>query len=117
MPSPTDAGFYSVGLPDKIGWIMPIPIPGRWGRPMAKKKRKPPKKSSRPGKKPPSPTRDELISPERRMMERASHESLNPASGPTQSLPLMRAQEIAEQAFDSDDPDERIALARKALEI
>jgi tetratricopeptide (TPR) repeat protein len=88
---------------------------------MAKKKRKAPKKSPGPSKRsrsrpqPQGKGRSSL--PDRRALEGLMHDVLRRSLGDGGETPLDQAQEIIYEAYEADDPGERVALARKALEV
>ena len=84
---------------------------------MAKKKRKPPKKS--PKEAAPAAFVAEPISelPDRRVMEGVMRDFLTELTGPTVQTPLSKAQDLIYQAFDEPNPKKQERLVRKALEI
>ena len=82
---------------------------------MAKKKRKPPKRSP----KRPNRSRPESYSPpelpDRRAIEGFMKGFLGEMSGgPAAGTPLGKAQELMYQAFGIPDPEERVKLAKQA---
>jgi tetratricopeptide (TPR) repeat protein len=91
---------------------------------MAKKKRKSTGKSPRSRSGSPSgPSEDSSEPsnlPDRRVLEGLMHQFLEAAggqAGPEPDTPLGRAQKIMYEAFDADDPEEKVALARQAIEV
>src|SRR3954454_15984988 len=83
---------------------------------MAKKKRKTPGEAAGPDSGPLDPSR----LPDRRVPERVMRElAAELGGGPAEdsNSPLHRAQMIMYEAFEADDRDEQVALARRALEI
>src|SRR6478672_108203 len=85
---------------------------------MAKKKRKPPKRSPNPlmGSRPESASPTEL--PDRRAIEAAMKRYLGEELGaPAAGTPLDEAQELMYQAFGTPDNDERAKLAKQALDL
>src|SRR3954468_2903549 len=99
---------------------MTRPLPERntaGNRTMAKKKRKPPKKTlKRPS---PSRFRPEVMPemPDRRALEGVMRDLLEGLLGPREETPLSQAQELLDEAFEERDPERRSGLARKALEV
>ena len=87
-------------------------------RQMAKKKRKPPKRSQNRAirSRPKSYSPPEL--PDRRAMEGVMKGFLGEMlGGPAAGTPLDKAQQLMYQAFGTPDPEERAKLAKQALEL
>src|SRR3954452_5853205 len=103
----------------RLSW-MTRPLPGRNTagiRTMAKKKRKPPKKTLKRPR--PSRLHPEAMPeiPDRRAMEGVMRDLLEGLLGPREETPLSQAQELLDEAFEERDPERRSELARKALEV
>ncbi len=84
---------------------------------MARKKRNVPRKPSNPRVRPSSAEGELPPSPDRRVLEGLMRELLGGLTGHADETAVGQAQKIVDQAFATDDSDERVALARKALEV
>src|SRR4029077_13216359 len=87
-------------------------------REMAKKKRKPPKQSpKRAIRSSPKPFPPPEL-PDRRAIEGVMKEFLGEMlGGSAAGTPLDKAQELMYQAFGMPDPDERVKLAKQAIDL
>src|SRR4051812_41692178 len=87
---------------------------------MAKKKRKTSREAAGPGPGPDPGALDPSSLPDRRVLERGMRGlAAELGGGPAEDSdsPLHRAQMLMYEAFEADDRDEHVALARRALEI
>src|SRR3954454_11858127 len=87
---------------------------------MAKKKRKTPGKSPKPSRRPRPDPFDASGLPDRRALEGLMSEFLKGLGGETgedRDSPLHQAQMMMYEAFETDDRDEQVAMARRAIEV